>query len=176
MLLTFARSSTELSAPESSQLCDLLIQYGDVFSNGQEDLGKNNVVAHKINTETAIPMKQPPRRLPLALRGEAKKIEEIMLQQGTIEPSTSPWTSPVVLVKKKDGTWRFCVDYRKLNEVTKKDSYPVPRIDETVERLARCKWFSSLDLRSGYWQVQMDPSDKEKTAFTTGSVAYGNSQ
>ncbi|GFW36446.1 retrovirus-related Pol polyprotein from transposon 297 [Trichonephila clavipes] len=81
---------------------------------------------------------------------------------------SSPWASPIVLVRKKDGSTRFCVDYRKLNDVTKKDSYPLPRIDDTLINLSGHKWFSTLDLKSGYWQVEIHPEDREKTAFTSG--------
>ncbi|CAK1599542.1 unnamed protein product [Parnassius mnemosyne] len=93
---------------------------------------------------------------------------EGMVKDGVIEASSSPWCSSVLLVKKKDGSMRFCVDYRRLNDVTKRDSYPLPRIDDTLDMLTGVKWFSTLDLKSGYCQVEIDPRDKEKTAFSTG--------
>jgi hypothetical protein len=95
-----------------------------------------------------------------------------MLDNKLIRESTSPWASPVVLVTKKNGKKRFCVDYRKLNAIMKKDSYPLPRIDEMLDSLAGAKYFSTLDLMSGYWQVLMDPMDREKTAFITRYGIY----
>ena len=95
-----------------------------------------------------------------------------MLEKDVIRPSKSPWACPVVLVKKKNGDIRLCVDYRKLNEVTKKDSYPLPLIEETLESLSGSKWFSTLDLASGYWQVELHPDDRFKSAFTLHSGLY----
>jgi len=89
-----------------------------------------------------------------------------------IKPSNSPWSSPVVVVEKKNGKLRLCVDYRKLNNVTKKDSYPLPRIDDMLETLSGSQWFSSLDLASGFWQVELDQTTKEKTAFVTKFGIY----
>ena len=122
-----------------------------------------------INTGDAPPIRQPVRRLPLAKREEAERAVQEMREQDVIEPSASPWSSPIVLVNKKDGSTRFCVDYRKLNNITHKDSYPLPHIDDTIEALSGAKFFSTLDLKSGYWQVPLDDSAKEKTAFSTGS-------
>ena len=90
-----------------------------------------------------------------------------MLEEKVIQPSKSPWASSIVMVKKKDGTHRFCVDYRKLNDITIKDAYPLPRIDESLDQLAGSQWFSCLDLNSGFWQVETDLVDREKTAFTS---------
>ena len=100
------------------------------------------------------------------------KIEQLvqeMLEQRVIEPSESPWVNPIVPVQKRDGRVRFCVDYRKLNPVTKLDEFPLPRIDDTLDHLTGSRHFSTLHLASGYWQVELDPSFKEKTAFTTYS-------
>jgi len=88
-----------------------------------------------------------------------------MLQNDVIQPSSSPWASPVVLVQKHDVSQRFCIDYRKLNRVTKKDAYPIPQIDDTLDTLSGSCWFSTLDLVSGYWQVEVAQQDREKTAF-----------
>ena len=110
--------------------------------------------------------------MPFALREEVDKLIQEMLSQQVIVPSASPWASPIVLVKKKDGGMRFCVDYRMLNKVTKLDEFPLPRIDDTLDLLARAKYFTTLDLTSGYWQVPMEESSQEKTAFITYSGLY----
>ena len=89
-----------------------------------------------------------------------------MEEQGIVKPSASPWSSPIILVPKKDGTTRFCIDYRRLNAITKKDVYPLPRVDDILDTLGGCKYFS-LDLSSGYWQIEMDSESAEKTAFST---------
>ncbi|UYV77866.1 K02A2.6-like [Cordylochernes scorpioides] len=159
----------ELQPGQQKELATLLATYGNIFAKSSEDYGRTDLTKHRINTGESNPIKQAPHRIPLARRQEAETLVKEMLDQNIIEPSSSPWVSPVVLVKKKDGSTRFCVDYRKLNDVTKKDSYPFPRIDATLDTLAGSQWFSTLDLKSGYWQVEMHPDDKEKTAFTTGS-------
>ncbi|UYV65170.1 K02A2.6-like, partial [Cordylochernes scorpioides] len=162
----------DLSEEEARNARAFLKKNQDAFSSGDGNLGRTDLVRHRINTGDARPIRQPPRRLPMAKQEEVTGLLRKMKRDGIIEEFNGPWSSPVVLVTKKDGTTRFCVDYRRLNDITKKDSYPLPRIDDTLTTLAGSSWFSTLDLKSGYWQVGMHPEDKEKTAFSTGSGLY----
>ena len=110
--------------------------------------------------------------MPYALREESNKQIEDMLEKGIISPSTSPWASPIVLVHKKSGDLRFCIDYRRLNQITRNDAHPLPGVDDLLDAVRNAKYFTSLDLKSGYWQIPVHPDDREKTAFVTHGGLY----
>jgi hypothetical protein len=150
----------------------LLIQYQGVFSSGEFDIGRTTWVKHGIDTGGAAPIRQPLRRSSPTQRAEVERQVEELLAKGLIQPSDSPWSSPVVLVDKKDGSKRLCLDYRRLNDVTRKDAYPLPRIDDSLDALGGAKFFSTLDLASGYWQVEMNEDARDKSAFSTPSGLY----
>ena len=130
------------------------------------------MTSHKINTGRSTPIKQRPRRLPYAYRDEADQQIQEMLANGIITPSVSPWSSPIVLVRKKNVDLRFCVDYRKLNQITDNDSHPLPLISDLLDSVKDAKYFSLLDLRSGYWQIPVAQEDRAKTAFVTQNGLY----
>ncbi|XP_056157718.1 uncharacterized protein LOC130132152 [Lampris incognitus] len=122
---------------------------------------------HRINTSEGQPVRQPARRTPLGFQQEKERHLKSMLEAGVITPSTSEWASPVVLVRKKDRGVRWCIDYRRLNDLTLKDAYPLPRIEECLDTLEGATVFSTLDMQSGYWQIGVHPDDRGKTAFIT---------
>ena len=157
----------DINEDQKEKTLALLELYADVIASGDNGLGRTDILRHSIDTGNASPIRQQVRRTSLPTKEKVRKLLKNMMQKRVISPSKNPWASPIVLVQKKDGSTRFCVDYRKINEVTRKDAYPIPRIDETLDTLAGATLFSTLDLRSGYWQVEMDPKDREKTAFCT---------
>ena len=159
--------SRELTDAQKEKLFSLLHTYSNILASSPSDLGHTKRLQHSIHTGEAAPVRQPVRRVPPHRREEIKDMLQDMQAKEIIQPSKSPWASPIVLVQKKNGGTRFCVDYRKLNNLTRKDAYPLPRVDDTLDTLAGSKWFTTLDLISGYWQVEMAPEDKEKTAFCT---------
>ncbi len=156
-----------VSEEQQQQLLQLVTDFADIFALAPDQIGRTDLVKHEIRTGDAHPIRHTPRRIAETQRALVNQHLDTMLNQGIIEPSHSPWSSRYLLVKKKDGTQRFCIDFRHLNDVTEKDAYPLPRIDDTLDALTGAKYFSTLDLASGYWQVAMDPKDAEKTAFTT---------
>lgn len=163
------RSCHSLDDKQQEELWQVLMEFQDIFALTEEEVGLTHLVQHDIDTGDARPVRTRPRRLPLAHQAAADSAITEMRKAGIIEPSDSPWASRVVMVnKKKSSKMRFCVDYRPLNSVTKKDSYPLPRIDESLDLVSGSSWFSSLDLRSGYWQVPLSPEARHKTAFCTG--------
>ena len=168
----FEEQLAELDENDKDQFKKLLVKYRSQFMQPGYQLGKTSLVQHQIHTGDHAPIKQRPRREPLGMQGVVKQELDKMLEKGIIEPSTSAWGSPIVLVRKKDNTVRFCIDYRKLNEITVKDAYPLPRIEDNLDALQGSTLFSTLDLASGYWQVQMADQDKEKTAFSTKYGLY----
>lgn len=161
-----------LTPDQQEKMTNLLQRWTKVFSSHDEDFGRTGVVKHQIPTGSAPPSRERYRPVPPSLYTELQTLLQNMLDSGVVRESASPWAAPIVLVRKKDGSWRFCVDYRRLNALTHKDSYPLPRIEESLTGLKAAKWYSTLDLASGYWQVEMDPADREKTAFTTPFGLY----
>jgi hypothetical protein len=131
--------SKKVTKDEYKEASELLQKYAALFHADESREGRNSIVKHQINTGEARPIRQQPRSIALAKRDEVNHLIDEMRRNGVVEASSSPWSSPVVLVKKKDGITTFCVDYRKLNDVTKKDSYPLPRIDDTLDTLAGSK-------------------------------------
>jgi len=147
-------------------------EFPGIFGTVTGDCGRTRMVRHKINTGDSLALRQRVRRLPAHKWHIAHEELQKMIAAGVVERSESPWCSPVVLVPKKGGETRFCIDYRGLNEYTKKDSYPLPNLNEMLGHLGNSTWFSTLDLKSGYWQIEMDPEDKEKTAFSIGTGLF----
>src|SRR5260221_5359717 len=163
----FSELPLELTGDQRDSAESLMKKYEDVFSKSDFDLGQTNVVQHRIDTNGHRPFRQPLRRHPQTQLAMIDEYVNKMLKQGIIEPSTGPWASNVVLVRRKDGNFRFCIDYRQLNRLTYQDVYPLPRIEACLDTLDGARWFTTLDLRSGYWQVSQDPRDADKTAFIT---------
>lgn len=147
----------------------------DVIEDNSKHLNcsqKPNLVEHKIELRDLHPIKQSVRYVSFYLKSEVDEMVKDMHKQWVIEESSSSGCFPVVLKQKKDGPFRFCVYFRKLNDKTIKDSYPLPRIDQTLDKLAGSSWFSTLDLKSRYCQVKIFFEDREKTAFSIGNVFF----
>ena len=171
-LIETLKTKDTLQPDEKLKLTIMLQEHHQVFALEDGERGETDLIEFSIDTGDARPLRQPARRIPFAARQEVSKQLMSMLQTGVIQPSQSPWASPVVLVKKKDGSLRFCIDYRPLNSVTKPDMFPLPRIDDLLDQLGKSQFFSTLDLASGYWQIKVEDESREKTAFITNQGLY----
>ena len=157
----------DLPVNDAQAAKSLLTKYRDAFSLDDGDLGCTDLIYHEIPLMDDVPVRQRYRRLPPSQFSLVKSHIQELLQRGIVRVSSSPYSSPIVVVRKKCGDIRLCVDYRQLNAKTRKDAYPLPRIEESLDALTGAKWFSTLNLASGYNQVPMSERDKEKTAFCT---------
>lgn len=156
-----------LNPSEKEQVIGVLTDNRSAFAFSKDEIGFSTAVQHGIDTKDHPPIKTAVRRLPYCHQNTVDDEIEWLLEKGIIEPSTSPWSAPIVMVRKKDGTHRMCIDYRNLNSVTRKDNFPIPRIDDILDSLSGNEFFSTLDLYSGFWQMPVSPTDAEKTAFVT---------
>ena len=163
----FVDTCDRLNSEEAVKFGSLLIRYADRFSAHEFDIGLLQGVTHRINTGDAAPVKQPVRRSILALQEKEKQCIDKLVDMGMVVPSDSEWASPPLMVKKPDGSIRFCIDYRELNKRTVRDSYPLPLIEDCLDTLAGNKYFSKCDMSSAYYQILMDPRDQHKTAFNS---------
>ena len=160
-------SNVECTCEQRQKFENLFQKHAIVFIENENDLGYTETVKHKIPTIDQVPVAQPYRRIPPNQFQEAKDHIRKLLDNDIIRESHSPYAAPIVLVRKKDGSLRLCVDYRRLNAKTVKDQFPLPRIEESIDAIGGAKWFSTMDLASGFNQVAMDNEDRHKTAFTT---------
>ncbi|KAK3085220.1 hypothetical protein FSP39_000156 [Pinctada imbricata] len=162
----------ELDESQIHHLEDLLQRYDDILSKADDDIGHNTTVKHRIDLYDPVPFKQRYRRIPPSMFSQVRDHLQQLLSAGIIRKSHSPFTSNVVLAKKKDGKLRLCIDFRQLNQRTIKDNYALPRIDELLESLSGNRYFSVLDMKSGYHQIEIEDSHKERTAFTVGPLGF----
>ncbi len=162
--LTLAPGGDHLSPSQLTDVARLQREFADVFSPRPS---RTNLIQHHIETEPGVVVRSRPYRLPEHKKKVVQSELEAMLEMGVIEESRSDWASPIVLVPKTDGSVRFCMDYRKVNAVSKFDAYPMPRVDELLDRLGTARFYSTRDLTKGYWQIPLSPLSKEKSAFTT---------
>ena len=158
-----------LTRDQQACLIDVIYNHTEVFSLFDGDLGFCDVLKHSIPTTTDKPVYLPHRQIPVQLQSEVRKCLDNWLKQGIIRPSKSPYASQVVIVRKKTGEIRLCVDFRKLNAISIRDSFPLPRVEEALQAVQAAVWFSSFDLAQGYLQMAMEEEDIEKTAFRAGS-------
>ena len=172
-LIDVLDAATELTTNQRARAATLLAKHVHTFpAPGTPITGRTEAVVHDIDTGSTRPIRCNPRKLsPKKIKIQQELVDK-MLEEGQIEHSVSAWSAPTVLVTKKDGTTRFCVDYRRLNNSTKKDAFPLPRIDDSLNSLSGQSWFSTLDLASGYWQVRLSEDAKPKTAFATHSGLF----
>ena len=157
---------------QAERVRSLLKEYHDIFSLEKHDVGHTKAAKHKIvlKDPDTPPFKERFRRISPLQLDEVHAHLKMMLDAGLIQPSNSPWCNAVVLVRKKDGSLRFCIDFQELNSLTVKDSHPLPHICETLESLTGAAHYSTFDMNSGFWQVPMDEESKQYTAFTLGSM------
>jgi hypothetical protein len=154
-----------------AKLRRLLINNSHIFSDRPFGSEATGLMEHTIELTdpTVKPIKHYGYRVAPTVAAELQENVQLMKNLGVIEESQSPWASPVLLVPKKDGTRRFCTDFRGLNAVTKSDVFPLPRIDNIMDKLGNCQYFTSIDLKHAFWQIPMKESDKEKTSFICGN-------
>jgi hypothetical protein len=157
---------------EKQMIKELFDKHQDVFTKDDTDLGFSTTIQHRINLTDDNPIAQPYRRIPPSQYTEVKQHIQDLLDKNIIKESTSPYAAPIVVVRKKDQSIRLCIDYRKLNLKTVRDAFPLPRIDESLDALNGSKFFSTLDLASGFHQISMHPDDQHKTAFVTPFGLY----
>ena len=157
---------------QAKKACSLLWEYHNIFSLEKQDMGHTNVTKHKIllKDPEKPPFKERFCRILPPQIDEVREHLKLMLDAGVIQPSNSPWCNAVVLVRKKDRSLCFCIDFRRLNALTVKDSHPLPHICETLESLAGVGHYMTIDMNSGFWQVPMDEESKQYTALTLGSM------
>ena len=157
---------------EKQKAKDLMAEFSDIFALHELELGQTKGVTHDIHVTDEVPFKERYRHIPRHQMDEVRTMIEEMLRIGVIKESKSPWCNAVVLARKKNGDLRLCIDFRRLNQRTVKDSYPLPRIKEALDNIKGARFFTSLDLKQGFWEVPMAEEAKAKTAFTVGPLGF----
>ena len=152
---------------EEQSIYELLAKYADIIYTNIKELAKTNIIQHTIHLLNQIPIMQECHPMDQWDQNWLKKELDELLEKDIIRELMSPWATPIVIVGKKDESWRMCLDFRKTNKVTKKNQYPIPQQTEIFASFEGAGWFTSLDLASGYWQVEIDPKSWEVTAFIT---------